>query len=430
MRISLDEPLQLPRPIVTRSFTEKDVHVAVENPAWIVTDHVQSRILAGLISGLSVREAALDAYRSSGERGDAIEAATRGLLQKIEEREFYADRTRESTALAMHAYLTNECNLHCIHCYKNAGSRMQDELSTEEWKRIFGEFTELRDERGVRSNIVLSGGEVLKRADFFDLLSYVKERKHRVSVVSNGTLLTSADDARRLAENVDMLQFSLDGATREMNDRFRGKGTYDRVIEAINLFEPFEDYVVSIGMTVSGLNVADIEGHLPELMSRIRKRKVRLNISSLMEYGRGNACVERFGKDTSYVDRVFAAARSIGIEQDLRVEPNVRAHDCGYARAVTIDANGNVFYCPVGDADVSANVNVRNWRMHDLFELFEAQNLRAAVEEIPGCGDCELKYLCGGGCRLEHIKVQGDLLTTGCGDERKDWIYRELLKRE
>lgn len=72
------------------------------------------------------------------------------------------------------------------------------------------------------SNVVLSGGEPLYKPDFFEILKHIKRYGHRISVVSNGLLIGSRDTAIRLTELVDFLQISLDGATAEFNDFYRG----------------------------------------------------------------------------------------------------------------------------------------------------------------------------------------------------------------
>ncbi len=35
---------------------------------------------------------------------------------------------------------TNACNMYCAHCYRDAGARAEDELSTAEAKKMIGEI--------------------------------------------------------------------------------------------------------------------------------------------------------------------------------------------------------------------------------------------------------------------------------------------------
>ena len=114
--------------------------------------------------------------------------------------------------------LTQGCNLACKHCRAEAQpERAPDELSTEECLRIIDDIT--KDYKPV---MVLTGGEPLYRPDLFELASYAHQKGARVCLASNGVLITD-EIARRIKEvGVQRVAISLDGATPEVHDAFRG----------------------------------------------------------------------------------------------------------------------------------------------------------------------------------------------------------------
>lgn len=114
--------------------------------------------------------------------------------------------------------LTQGCNLACKHCRAEAQpERAPDELSTEECLRIIDDIT--KDYKPV---MVLTGGEPLYRPDLFELASYAHQKGARVCLASNGVLITE-EIAKRIKDvGVQRVAISLDGATPEVHDAFRG----------------------------------------------------------------------------------------------------------------------------------------------------------------------------------------------------------------
>ncbi len=114
--------------------------------------------------------------------------------------------------------LTQGCNLTCKHCRAEAQfERAPDELSTEECFRVIDSIT-----RNYNPVLVLTGGEPLYRPDLFEIAAYATNQGARVCLASNGTLIND-EIARRLKEvGVMRVAISLDGATPDVHDAFRG----------------------------------------------------------------------------------------------------------------------------------------------------------------------------------------------------------------
>ena len=75
---------------------------------------------------------------------------------------------------------------------------------------------------------------------------------------------------------------------------------------------------------------------------------------------------------------------------------------------MTIKANGDVVPCGLLVDYVCGNVKKENVR-----DIFNNRNLkkikRIPISRIKDCAECELAFVCGGGCRVNSLAKYGDL---------------------
>jgi radical SAM protein with 4Fe4S-binding SPASM domain len=115
--------------------------------------------------------------------------------------------------------LTNDCNLACAHCYRDTGRI--DRLSLEDVRRVCESVP-------VRS-INLGTGENGLHPNFHAILQYLRERGITIALTSNGhtASVLSDDELRAFAD----LEFSLDFATEDEQDSWRGPGNWRLVLD-------------------------------------------------------------------------------------------------------------------------------------------------------------------------------------------------------
>jgi MoaA/NifB/PqqE/SkfB family radical SAM enzyme len=124
--------------------------------------------------------------------------------------------------------LTWRCNLRCQMCNVWRQSR-EDRLTLPVIQSLADELAEL----GTRK-IHLSGGEVLLRADIFEVIDTFAGRGMQVNLTTNGTLLTREMSQRLVESGLCNLSVSLDGATPAIHDDLRGRGNWKRTIKGIH----------------------------------------------------------------------------------------------------------------------------------------------------------------------------------------------------
>jgi len=133
---------------------------------------------------------------------------------------------RKNCPILASIHITDACNLKCSYCYASLNTSKNTEPTTEELLDRFDTFIK----NGTKM-IRLLGGEPLLRDDIGVLVDYLKERKIWVEITTNGTNVKKKVNTLK---KVDNLCLSLDG-NKETNDRCRGKGTYQTIINALDI---------------------------------------------------------------------------------------------------------------------------------------------------------------------------------------------------
>ena len=124
---------------------------------------------------------------------------------------------------------TRRCNQNCVHCYMEANSQGDEqELDSREARKFSDDLAAF----GVPV-LLLSGGEPLMREDFWDLAGHAIEKGIRVTISTNGTLITPsvARDMKKLG--ISYVGISLDGV-EDTHDSFRDSpGAFNRTLESL-----------------------------------------------------------------------------------------------------------------------------------------------------------------------------------------------------
>ena len=96
--------------------------------------------------------------------------------------------------LSVQLDLTYRCNERCIHCYLDHHDH--GEMTTAEIKDLLDQMADA----GV-FYLTLSGGEILMRKDFFDILEHARLRTFCIKLKTNGVLVRKqeADRIKSLA---------------------------------------------------------------------------------------------------------------------------------------------------------------------------------------------------------------------------------------
>jgi len=175
-----------------------------------------------------------------------------------------------------HWEITKECNLNCLHCISAVGNKR--ELNEKSALNVIN----ILKNWGCKE-IYFTGGELLMRKDIFNILKKAKENKMKIGLLSNGTLISNKN-IKQIKNYTDEIGISLEGASAKINDSIRGKRTFGKIINAINLIKKHK-IPITLYITLCKLNINDFENVL-RMARSLKVNNIRVNEISL----RGRAC--------------------------------------------------------------------------------------------------------------------------------------------
>lgn len=166
-------------------------------------------------------------------------------------------------------FATFRCNLSCRYC--GIWRTPKKEMITEEVKRAMKEFADA-------GTIfwTFTGGEPLLRKDIGKLVDYAADLFPIVTLTTNALLLKKRINEVR---NVNYFTISLDGP-REVTDRFRGKGTFNKTIEGIKVAKE-RGMEVIINAVISKANTENNFEGIKKLIEIAKSLNCKLNFSTI-----------------------------------------------------------------------------------------------------------------------------------------------------
>ena len=282
------------------------------------------------------------------------------------------------------ASITSRCNLHCAGCYSRCSSATNDappvdQLSGEEWLRIFREAEEL----GV-SFILLAGGEPLLRRDVVEAAGQL--RRIIFPIFTNGTFIDERcfrlfDDCRNL---IPVL--SIEGG-RELTDARRGSGIYDLVKKNMRKFKE-KGLIFGASVTVTTENVKEVtsKAFLDSLMEQGCKLVIFIEFVPVTEEARHLAPGDA---ERAYMETTLAELRRT-YDAVLLSFPGDELAMGGCMAAgrevFHINSHGGAEPCPFSpDSDVNVrDTSLREAIASPLFRALRSQGVLSG-EHVGGC---------------------------------------------
>jgi radical SAM protein with 4Fe4S-binding SPASM domain len=308
--------------------------------------------------------------------------------------------------------ITNRCNLNCIHCSVRANERLENELTTTEWKNLLTTLAEMSVEA-----VGLSGGEPLLREDVFDLANHALNHGLLVGLVTNGLLLNRGIIEKIKKMNLDV-QISLDGSRPQYHDKIRNQeGSFEKLLEKVRLLREEE-----IKFTVAAVATAHNYKDLPDLLRLSEKIGANsFRVQPFFPVGRGSLHREELDLDqsmTKFISSYLLEAKEASeievggfyFQFALNSEPPAITQPCedgacsaGYNFAgITHDG----YAYPCSHIWQLAEDNIRDkpfpwiWENSRIFNFFRSLQ-RADTSTI--CQNCIYFSKCKGGCKAMNI---------------------------
>jgi Fe-coproporphyrin III synthase len=172
-------------------------------------------------------------------------------------------------------HILTKCNLKCLHCYINPaqhGDAVLPLATIKAWLEAFSADSGSK-------NLIFLGGEPTLHPDLPAAVKHARRLGFgSITIDTNGYLFHDIL-AKVTPEEVDYFSFSLDGATRETNDRIRGDGSYAACLDGLR-GAAARGFTTSLIYTVSRLNIHEL-AMMPELLDKLGIKRFFIQVIGL-----------------------------------------------------------------------------------------------------------------------------------------------------
>lgn len=438
-QMSSREKINLNDSVITKNFLGETLVINVNAASWVRTNETGNEILKLVNGSFSTEEIIKQISKTYAVPEKLIEEDIISFITNCHKKEIIVGskecsfinklenetiknpinqlNTVDGLLNTIYIDITEKCNLKCPYCYLDCLTGITNELKAEDWINLINEIDNLHIE-----NLFITGGEPLLREDLFDILNGANFKNIKTTgLLTNGTMidLENIDD---ICENFDVVQIALDGVNKKTHEISRGKDTFDQVLNAIELLKSAVDSSkldqVLISMTVFEENKAEVS----EMVRFAYSKNCNMSFFNVLPAGRANKSSGLHWLTSDEYSRVIIDAyRAFNeiIDENLRkgkktsfyIKPsNVNygsiyttepIHNCGLGiKELSIGSDGTVYPCRgLHFSDLSVG-NIKNNKLTALYKKSVERFSDVSVNKNPVCRSCNLKYFCGGGCRL------------------------------
>ena len=306
---------------------------------------------------------------------------------------------------------TNQCNMFCDHCYREAGARLADELNTGQAKKLIREIKKA----GFRI-MIFSGGEPLMREDIYELGAYAAQQGLRAVLGTNGTMISPEAAVKLKKAGFMAAGVSLDSLDAGKNDSFRKLDrAYELTLKGMENLRaagvPFQ-----IHTTVMDWNVNELES-ITDFAVEIGA--MAHHIFFLVPTGRAVNIEDEALKVAEY-EKTIARLMEKQKQVDIEIKPTCAPQFMRVADKKGIPVRfsrgclAGISYCivsPRGDVQPCAYMDIRLGNVKDEpFDVIWHENTllkELRTTEYKGkCGACDYNDRCGG-CRARAYYYSG-----------------------
>jgi radical SAM protein with 4Fe4S-binding SPASM domain len=286
--------------------------------------------------------------------------------------------------LSVQLDLTYRCNERCIHCSLDHDDH--GEMTTKEIKDLLDQMADA----GV-FYLTLSGGEIMMRRDFFEILEHARLRTFSVKLKTNGVLIREKEAARLRELGVDGVQISVYSHRAEVHDEItKMPGSFRQTIDAVRFLgqQGIHVTMANVLMTQNAGDYQSVKALAAELAATFT---IDPTITPMMDGDRSilnlnvdQAALQGVFRDGTLVGNVeeFCAPPTSVDEEALDMLPCSAGHTACY-----VSPYGDVYPCvqfPMACGNVRETKFVDIWRGSP--QLKEVRSI--TLRDMPTCSQC------------------------------------------
>lgn len=408
-----------PDNIEIASYQDYKIAVYTKGISWIVfRNDEEYRVFEAFKSGKSIEEV-FSLFN---------EEPVMNVLMQIEAKHFdRPDQCEAEEEKLAYIYLTNNCNQRCRHCYMYAGDITINEVDSNKWIIVLDTLKS----NGYKG-VTFTGGEITIYHGFDELIKHAHNIGLSVTVLSNGLLWTDKLISE-LHEYIDEIQISVDGYDDDSYFSVRQNHGFDKALACVKEFSKYETRVsIAVTPLFDGLDrfIEHFEPFAKELMTNYPNIFIKLNHELIT----GRTVNPTQEENKLYKSKLKALVEKLYpnfyIEGFVENYTNHKLKtNCGFG-GLSFAANGDVYWCN-RIHELKSDFNVFQDDFSDIVLMSNRVRKLTSVDNISPCNECEIRYICGGGCRLKFKNItevgREDSNIEGYCDG-KDSIFKKMIE--
>lgn len=407
-------------------------------PRWLIVNDLGWEIVKLCKGGLTVNEIVSRIAQAYKKEPAVIYKDVESYLNQLSLAQFLSNgrvepqiRKPKTSLKRLHLNITENCNIRCIHCGVVDDTTKNGGLKKE---KIFEIIDELSEDDG--SALAISGGEPLLHKDCLEIIKYASG-KIKTSLSTNATLIDEKIAQTFSFLNID-LQISLDGYDDATHDRVRGKGTFNRALNGLRLFQKHKaGGRITLFTTVMKHNISHISeiiGFAEEMgIPSIRFLPVQRLGRALLAWETISPTPRQYSRLYTYLYRELQSSpiNISGGFQGFLFEIPDGDRWCHLGETLAIDARGDIYPCSLM---VHPDFLIGNIHNISLKEAIESEKLRNIIKicssrekVIEKCKDCHWKNFCQASCPGSVFFQKGTVGDTDDLCSLRQRLYPEVI---
>jgi radical SAM protein with 4Fe4S-binding SPASM domain len=280
--------------------------------------------------------------------------------------------------------LTYRCNERCIHCYLDHDDH--GEMTTAEIKDLLDQMADA----GV-FYLTISGGEIMMRRDFFEILEHARARTFSINLKTNGVLIRKKEAARLRELGVERIQISIYSHRAEVHDAItKMPGSFRQSIEAVRFLraQGLRVTMANVLMVQNSHDYQSVKALAAELDAKFI---IDPTVTPMMD---GDRSILNLNVDQATLQGVFRDGALVGNVEEFCTPPrsvdeealNMLPCSAGHT-ACYVSPYGDVYPCvqfPLPSGNVRRTKFVDIWR--DSPQLKEVRSI--TLRDMPSCSQC------------------------------------------
>lgn len=324
---------------------------------------------------------------------------------------------------SLYLMLDYRCNLNCSYCY-NCAERTEmaksgnNEMTYEEYCQLIKDAAAC----GVKK-IILTGGEPLLKVNTPLIGRRILDEGLSCELLTNGILLKKLS-IKEIRESFSLVTISLDSKTPTINDKHRGSGVFERVMDSI-AYAGKSGVKIRINSVITEDTVSGLyetwEWALRELKCDFFTPSLYTPFNLNGDESQNPVAPPSMEKLICEYQKAFEKLPGHYRNAFKKIYPK---NSCGMAKGeVCLSPEGDVYPCHIMTSAAFQCGNVKTVKFPDIINQSEklAQFRQITVDQIEQCRECDFRLLCGGGCIAQNYALNNDLT-------KNNGLYCDYLK--